>query len=166
VRERIYIETTIPSFYYNTRESEEMRVMAHWTKLWWDRDRFDYDVVTSPFVLEELEMGTHPFREEKIRLLQDVEILLEDDRVRDAAKEYIRTLTMPSHPVADAFYLAFASVHSCDVLLTWNCSHLANRRKVKQISEVNRRLGLETPAIMTPHNLIADQTDEYGSDNS
>ena len=49
-----------------------------------------------------------------------------------------------------AVHLAVASIHESDYLLTWNCRHLANPNKLRQIAEVNRRLGLMVPVLVTP----------------
>ena len=159
--ERIYIETTIPSFYFNSRQDEENRVMEHWTRRWWDRHRQDYELCISVVVLEELMSGNHPRKQEKLALLEGVSVFPRTTAADYAAQEYVRSLTMPSDPVADALHLAIASVQKCNLLLTWNCSHLANHNKMKQVAEMNRRLGLATPLIITPFQLLAERKDEF-----
>lgn len=159
--ERVYIETTVPSFYYNTREDQENQVMEHWTRRWWDRHRQSYDLCVSVVVIDELTSGNHPRKQEKLALLEGIPVFLRTPIVDEVAREYIRSLTMPSDPVADALHLAIASVQKCDLLLTWNCSHLANHNKMKQVAQMNRRLGLATPLIMTPFQLLAERKDEF-----
>lgn len=56
----VYIETTIPSFYYEVRTAPEMIARRDWTREWWDHHRARYDVFTSEAVIEELEIGTFP----------------------------------------------------------------------------------------------------------
>ena len=51
----IYIETSIPSFYYDTRTAVELRARRNWTRRWWDARLADDELVTSSVVLEELE---------------------------------------------------------------------------------------------------------------
>jgi len=46
-----------------------------------------------------------------------------------------------------------------DVLLTWNCRHLANANKRPHIRTVNARLGLPVPEIVTPLELFTEQGD-------
>ncbi len=36
MRKRVYIETTIPSFYFTLRTDPESVARMHWTRLWWD----------------------------------------------------------------------------------------------------------------------------------
>jgi hypothetical protein len=61
---------------------------------------------------------------------------------------------MPREGLGDAAHLALASFHHCDILVTWNCRHLANANKTGHIRRVNALLGLETPLLVTPLELM------------
>jgi len=61
---------------------------------------------------------------------------------------------MPKDPVGDAMHLALATYYKCDFLLTWNCNHLANANKFGHIERVNAMLGLSTPRLVTPLELL------------
>ena len=63
------------------------------------------------------------------------------------------------------FVLALASYHKCDFLVTWNCLHLANANKIGHIRRVNTLLGLFTPALATPLELLGN-SDESHPDRS
>jgi len=67
---------------------------------------------------------------------------------------------MPNDPTGDALHLAIASYHQCDFLLTWNCKHLANANKFQHIKQINTRLGLSAPTLITPLELLGDNYDE------
>ena len=66
----VYIETTIPSFYNETRKDIESLSRHHWTRKWWDEHRHDYELCTSYAVLQELESPAYPSakREKSLRL--------------------------------------------------------------------------------------------------
>ena len=64
----VYIETTIPSFYWETRTDSESVAMKDWTREWWDGPRMLCDCWTSVAVMEELESGEHPEKEQKLEL--------------------------------------------------------------------------------------------------
>jgi hypothetical protein len=49
-----------------------------------------------------------------------------------------------------------ASFDKCDILLTWNCKHLANANKFGHIRYTNSMLGLYVPAIVTPLELLGE----------
>ena len=55
----------------------------------------------------------------------------------------------------DAFHLAYASYYDIDFLMTWNCNHLANPNKFHHMRVINGRLGLYTPIICTPDQLLS-----------
>lgn len=151
----VYIETTIPSFYYEVRAEPEMIARRNWTIEWWDRQRDYYQVVTSLAVVEELERGDYPNKEEVLHLLKDVPILHIPMEVRDIVDTYINRQLMPVDAKGDALHLAVASFHACDFLLTWNCKHLANANKFAHIRRINTLLGLFVPALITPVELLS-----------
>jgi hypothetical protein len=72
---------------------------------------------------------------------------------------YIENFVMPKSLIGDAVHLAYASYYNIDFLLTWNCNHLANANKKKHIMVINARLGLSTPEIVTPLNLVEEKND-------
>ena len=76
--------------------------------------------------------------------------------VADIAETYIKRFVMPNDPGGDAVHLALASYHACDVLLTWNCQHLANFKKLDHIRRVNVLLDLHVPALLTPLELLGE----------
>jgi predicted nucleic acid-binding protein len=157
---RVYIETTIPSAYFNTRPEPESVARQNWTREWWDERRLRYDLVTSDAVLEELSRGTHPATKARLALLEDIPMVEITARVEEVALAYIERKLMPGDLQGDALHLALASVHKCDILLTWNCQHLANYNKAAQIRRVNLDLGLPMPALITPFALLGGDDDE------
>jgi hypothetical protein len=40
-----------------------------------------------------------------------------------------------------------------DYLLTWNCRHLANVNKARRLEELNEKMELSTPRLITPHQI-------------
>jgi len=72
---RVYIETTVPSYYYEIREDVESIAKKLITNDWWNNHRYYYELVTGPPVLDELERGDHPSKVETINLIKDLPIL-------------------------------------------------------------------------------------------
>lgn len=68
---------------------------------------------------------------------------------------------MPADPAGDALHLALASYHRCDFLVTWNCKHLANANKFGHIRRVNGLLGLFSPSLVTPLELLGGNDEEH-----
>jgi predicted nucleic acid-binding protein len=151
---RVYIETSIPSFYHEARTAPDMVARRDWTRDWWDNHRQSYLLVTSEAVLDELTRGDYPNKEEALLLVNDVSLLEIDDPITEIVEAYVRHKLMPQNPLGDALHLALASYYKCDFLLTWNCKHLANANKFDHIGRVNMLLGLYVPRLVTPLELL------------
>ena len=158
--QRVYIETTIPSFYHEVRAEPDMVARREWTRDWWDTLRGRYEIVTSIPVIEELEAGGHPNKRECLNLMEPVPVLPIPDLIAEIVDTYIRHHLMPNNPKGDAVHLALASYHRCQFLLTWNCVHLANANKQEHIRHVNALLGLHVPILTTPLELIQEPEEE------
>lgn len=150
---RVYIETTIPSFYHSDRTSAAAIVRSEWTRRWWHGAARRFSLVTSKAVLDELSAGTYATQEAAISLVRDLPRLEVTPAIAEIVQAYGRHKLMPD-PAGDALHLALASFHRCDFLLTWNCQHLANANKFGHIRRVNGLLGLFVPALVTPIELL------------
>lgn len=53
----VYIETTIPSYYFESRRTAQAVAWHDATRKWWDLYRPRYELVTSRFVLAELSLA-------------------------------------------------------------------------------------------------------------
>ncbi len=152
---RIYIETTIPSFYYEVRTEPTMIARRQWTRQWLDVSCNTDELVTSAAVLEELDNGDFPGRADAITMISNFQPLPITEDIRTIVREYIARFLMPANPFGDALHLALASYYGCDYLVTWNCQHLANARKFDNIARVNGILGLAVPKLVTPLELLS-----------
>lgn len=158
---RIYIETTVVSFYYNARPEPEMVARQNWTRRWLDAALLtSNELVTSIAVETELNAGKFPHKSDMIELASRFPLLDINDAVIEAVEAYIANHVMPNDPGGDAFHLAAASFHRCDFLVTWNCRHIANANKFGHIRRVNGILGLGNPLLVTPLELLNEETDD------
>jgi predicted nucleic acid-binding protein len=154
-RPRVYIETTIPSLYYEVRTEPEMIARRNWTRDWWDSRRQAYQLVISVAVIDELQAGTFPNQNQVVALFMDISLVPVEPAIIEIVETYIQRMVMPRDPTGDALHLELASYHKCDFLLTWNVQHLANANKFSHIRRINALLGLFTPALVTPLELLA-----------
>jgi predicted nucleic acid-binding protein len=151
----IYVETTIPSFYSERRAGIDIEARRNWTREWWDKPRLDQRLVTSAVVFEELgKIPDAARRDESIELVRRLEELDYTAEVAEIAAVYLQHKLMPAEAIGDADHLALASFYNCDMLVTWNCKHLTNANKLGHIRRVNALLGLRTPLLVTPLELL------------
>lgn len=85
---RVYIETTIPSFYYEVRSEPEMVARRAWTREWWDDRRWRFDLVTSVAVSHELESGDFPNKLDALALIEPLPLLEIDEAIADIVDVY------------------------------------------------------------------------------
>jgi predicted nucleic acid-binding protein len=154
---RVYIETTIPSFYHEVRTQPDMIARRDWTREWWDDHRHGFELVTSEAVIDELEKGAFPQKTEALALIAPVPLVDIAEAIAEIVTAYIQHKVMPTDPAGDALHLALASFHKCDFLLTWNCRHLANANKFAHIHRINGVLGLFVPSLITPLELLGEK---------
>ena len=149
---RVYIETTIPSFYYTLRTDTESLARQSWTRKWWEKYADQLILVSSTAVIEELQKGTGEKTQDRIALVENLQILTVTAEINQIAEIYVDRLIMPQGLFGDAHHVALASFYDIDVLLTWNCKHIANIDKIYRIRQTNHELGLPTPELVTPLN--------------
>ncbi|AVZ30365.1 type II toxin-antitoxin system VapC family toxin [Nodularia spumigena] len=162
MKPKVYIETSIPSFYYEVRTEPDMVARREWTREFWNQATDNYLLVTSLAVLDELNRGNFTAKNEAIKLISNLLFVPIEPVIAEIVEVYIQQHLMPKDPVGDALHLALASHYKCDFLLTWNCRHLANANKFGHIKRVNVMLGLYVPMLVTPLELIGAQNNEEG----
>ena len=161
MKPKVYIETTIPSFYHETRTDAAALARRQWTRRWWDKRRQGYELLTSAAVLGELRSKDYPEqkREKSLVLISELPLVPIEPEIVDIVQVYTEHRVMPRDPAGDALHLALASYHKCDFLLTWNCQHLANANKFGHIRRINALLGLFVPDMVTPLELLGEDED-------
>jgi predicted nucleic acid-binding protein len=153
---KIYVETSIPSFYFDSRPGAKMKARREWTREWWVKPRQEESRLISYAVLAELSAAPGSKRESALELVRDLPVLEADEAVEEIVQFYLEHKLMPQGTFGDAVHLALASLHKCDFLVTWNCKHLANANKFDHIRRVNGLIGLMTPNLVTPLELLGD----------
>ena len=160
MRRKVYIETTVPSFYAETRQEPAAIYRRETTRRWWAEEAPRYDLFVSPFVVDELSEGDYPGREQALALIGELPALEAVAEIEDIVAVYIRHHLMPRGDRGDAAHLAIASYYAVDFLLTWNCRHLANANKARHLAEINNRLGLFVPILTTPESLFLEEAND------
>lgn len=157
--EKVYIETSVIGAYFDERTDVASAAQNYWTRIWWDKLRNNYEIIISGAVIDELSHPDYPYAEKALMLVENIPQIPIEKEIKQIVKIYIQNQIMPANPVGDALHLALASYYKCDYLLTWNCKHIANPNKFRQIRICNNSLGLYIPSLITPNQLIGDYYD-------
>ena len=112
-------------------------------------------------MIAEIQRGTSAATQSRLALLRDLPLLDINEDVKEITRIYIDKKVVPRDPVGDALHLLLPTFHRVDVLLTWNCRHLANPNKLEHLRIINYRLGFAMPFLTTPLNYLGgDDNDE------
>jgi predicted nucleic acid-binding protein len=127
----IYLDSTIPSYLFDERES--IKTYIEVTRKWWEEERKNFALWISEESIIELSNGDYPNKDKLMACVVEIHVLLPDERVFEIAQVYLDNYLMPRSLTGDAIHLAYASYYKMDFLLTWNCNHLANANKKQHI---------------------------------
>lgn len=102
---RVYIETSVPSFYYEARSEPDMVSRRQWTRQWWDNFSQDYLLVTSVPVIDELKRGNYPNQKKILQLVSGLALVPLEPAVSEIVEAYIQHKVMSKDPLGDALHL-------------------------------------------------------------
>jgi len=154
---RIYIESTIPS-YVVARPARDLLQAARQqlTRDWWDLKRAKHELFTSQVVLDEITEGEAVMARQRLKLLRGLPLLEPTGAANELGREILRSGLLPAWADGDAAHIALATVHEMDILLTWNCRHIANvaiQQRLRRLAEQN---GYTLPSLATPEEFMSD----------
>jgi predicted nucleic acid-binding protein len=142
MKTKVYIETSVVS-YLTSAPSRDLIVAAHQcvTRAWWDRrDRFDLFV--SETVMEEVALGHSDAAAKRMAALHGLPVLAVSAAVVALARRLVASGAVPPKSGGDAIHIAAAAVNGLDVLLTWNCRHIANPTTRVRLNRCAERVGM------------------------
>ncbi|HEY0036621.1 MAG TPA: type II toxin-antitoxin system VapC family toxin [Longimicrobium sp.] len=151
----VYIETTVVS-YLVARPSRDpvMAARQRKTRDWWENRRGEYRLFTSQTTVAEAACGEAAMARRRLAALNGIPVYAILPDVSELGRALIARGPLPANAEADAYHIAFAARHHLDLLLTWNCKHIANPRMYPKIKRVCDEYGFELPAIRTPDELL------------
>lgn len=148
---KIYLETSVISMYFQ----DDAPYLRDLTSLFWQEVLPNLESFISEITFDELMAVRNPQLKRRVRdLIKDIKILertIEIDKLTDL---YLGHKKMPR---ADAMHLAFASLGKMDFLVTWNLRHLYKRSTQEIVRDVNTRLRLAVPIIVTPEDFFEEE---------
>ncbi len=152
---RIYIESTIPS-YVVARPARDLLQAARQqiTKDWWDLKRHEHELFIGRLVLDEIGFGEPQMARRRLELVADLALLQATREVRELTRTIMGSRLLPAKAVGDASHIALAIHHKMDILLTWNCRHIANAFILGRLRRLVEAAGYATPTICTPEELL------------
>ena len=153
---KVYLESSFIS-YLTGRDTADVKIAESqaYTRQWWRDERGKCRVFASRFVVDESNDGNADQIAARRRVLSAVPIVSFDEKkVSDLAVKLLEGHAVPEGEVTDAFHIATAAVLGADVLLTWNCRHMANPHTLPKTRRIVTEAGYVCPAVMTPKTFL------------
>ena len=120
---KIYLETTVFSFYHETREYGEYPKYKDQIREIFERIKVgEYEPFTSPFTLQETAKELDQTKRERMAALVaefGVKILDESDEAKRLATLYVQEGAISPSWETDAFHIAMATVNGLDFIVRW-----------------------------------------------
>ena len=155
---KIYFETSIFSFYHETREHGEYPKYKAQVREVFERIKTgEYEPYTSIFVLDEITKERNIEKLEKMKsLLSDhnIAFLEVSDEVVRMADLYIQEGAISPAWETDALHIAMATVHGLDLIVSLNFTHIVRIWTIERVRRVNRREGYQGIGIYKPAEVL------------
>jgi hypothetical protein len=157
---RIYIESTIPS-YVVARPARDLLQAARQqlTRDWRDLKREKHDLFASQVVLDEIASGDAEIARQRLELVSQIKLLDLTDDAKALTKDILRSGVLPPEADRDAAHIALATVHEMDILLSWNCRHIANAAIQPRLRRLADAASFILPVICTPEELLGNDNE-------
>lgn len=92
----------------------------------------------------------------RIAAIERFAVLEVTAEAEELAATYLRTIPLLQSAIRDALHLAIASASGVDYLATWNCARIACAQVKQAIRHQSDALGLDTPTICTPEEMLGE----------
>jgi len=105
----------------------------------------------SNITLRELNATTNKKKNRKLlALVKGLNMLMLTPACMGLANEYLKIVTMTKN---DAFHTAIATIYGCDILLSWNFTHMVNYNNQQKINGINLLHTHRPITIISPYEL-------------
>lgn len=155
---KVYLETSFVS--YLTGRPTTRKPVASWqaaSRQWWAAVAPSCSLFVSGYVTKEAKNGNAEQIEQRMGIVRGIsELDIKPVRIGEVADTLIREHALPENETTDAYHIATASFYGMDVLLTWNCKHIANEFTLPKTYSLLTRMGMKCPVITTPKRFMED----------
>ncbi len=150
---KVYLDTTIISFLQAEDAQEKMAITKEFWKI---AIAGKYEIVFSQVTLREVLRCSEPKRSIMTNYLQQIhfKVFEVSEEMQQLAEKYVEEGLIPVKYKDDAFHLAAATVENCDIVLSWNFTHIVKPKTIFGVNGVNNMLGYRHIEIMSPESML------------
>jgi predicted nucleic acid-binding protein len=153
----LYIETSVIGFYFDDHERNVSKKEA--TQHLFEQIKLGlFEAYISEIVYAEIRKSEEPFRSRDLELIDKFDLQLlpgDEEQIAMLYNAYVEDKILPERYHGDLLHIAAAVVSPVDILVTYNCQHIANENAIRLIKSTNLREGFRTEiSIRTPEEVI------------
>jgi predicted nucleic acid-binding protein len=150
MKQQVYLDTTIPSAYLDSRAPERQAE----TRDFWDNRLGEFQPVISSIVVMEIQDTPDAGRRDAMwSLVSGLPALPLDEAAQRLAREYIARGVFPGKYEADASHVAIAVVNRVEYLVSWNFRHIVRVSTRRAVNLTNALMGHGSIEIVAPPEL-------------
>jgi predicted nucleic acid-binding protein len=150
-KSKIYLENSVINMYFQ----DEAPYLRDLTRQFWREILPHFETYISDIVLDEIRATEDINLRIKLEnLIKEFTIIGITEQILELSNTY---LTYRRLPRGDALHLAASSLGEINFLVTWNLRHLYKRGTQEMIREVNTKLRLPVPSILTPEDFFEEE---------
>lgn len=154
---RIYIESTIPSYLVARPARDLLQAARQQTsKDWWDLKRHQHELFTSEIVLAEISEGEAAMAQQRLEVMDGIKTLRVTEDTEALTRRILESGLLPLAADRDAAHIALATIYEMDILLSWNCRHIANASIQARLRRLAGQMGLTLPVLCTPDEMTGE----------
>ena len=156
---KIYLETSVIS-YLDQPERGDKAIDSH--RLWEKIKAGDFETVISNVVEAEIGDCDELKRNVLNGYLDEINYVTVkiDRRTIEVASRFIDLAILRQKSFDDCQHIAAAITSGCDIIVSWNFSHLVNIRTMSGVKAVTALEGYDDLLICTPSTLIGGEEDD------
>jgi predicted nucleic acid-binding protein len=146
---KLFLDTSVYSAMFDERDPNRQKQ----TQEFW-KDIEEYELYYSDIIIEEIDaiLGIELRNKMKTLLKKGKKIEISEE-VNVLTKKYIDESLIPEKFENDASFLALTTVHSLDILVSWNFKHLVKRKTRIGVNLINLKEGYKSIEILAPPEL-------------
>ena len=154
---RIYIESTIPSYIVARPARDLLQAARQQTSRdWWELKRQQHELFTSEIVLAEIGEGEAAMARQRLEVIAGIPVLRVNEQAENLTLQILGSGLLPADADRDAGHIALATIYEMDILLSWNCRHIANAAIQARLRKLAAQSGLTLPVLCTPDELTGE----------
>lgn len=153
---KLYLDTSVFGALFDSEDSARVQTTRSFLERLATQNQ--YIVFISNVVVEEIDRAPQRLKDElKVVLRQPFfNHLRENDECSEMTQIYLDGNALGPKQLDDARHVALAVVNGIDVIVSWNCKHMANIDRKRKLNALNLLAGYRQIDIVTPLEVALD----------